>query len=133
MYLETCLPSLESVYTIQSSFRAEKSHTRRHLSEFSHLEAEFAFIDFETLLNKIEDLVCNTVDTLLEQKVSQHLLAELNPDFVKLERPFMRMMYVDAIQWLNTNNVMQQDGTKFVVGDDINESAERYKKTTYFI
>lgn len=62
LYLETVLPSIGDNYCITESFRAEKSHTRRHLSQFTHCEAEFGFIDFEDLLNFIEDMVLSSLD-----------------------------------------------------------------------
>lgn len=57
LYLETVLPSIGDNYCITESFRAEKSHTRRHLSQFTHCEAEFGFINFDELLDFIEDMV----------------------------------------------------------------------------
>lgn len=150
LYLETCLPSLGDVFCVQESFRAENSHTRRHLSEYTHLEAELAFITFDDLMNHIEDVICNTVDTLLADPVSAALVKQLNPSFQAPARPFRRMNYVDAIAWLNEHKIQHPaedaegnpikvdekgnpttDGSGTVlmvdhkVGDDIAEAAER--------
>lgn len=57
LYLETCLPALGDVYCVQESFRAEASHTRRHLSEYSHLETELMFLTFDEFLDHIEHFV----------------------------------------------------------------------------
>ncbi|KAK9721546.1 asparagine--tRNA ligase [Basidiobolus ranarum] len=125
LYLETCLPALGDVYCMSESFRAEKSHTRRHLSEYTHLEAEMAFIDFEDLLNRIEDLVCDTIDRVLADPVASELVKSLNPDFQPPQRPFLRMDYTEAIEWLRENNVRKEDGTTYEFGDDIPEAPER--------
>ncbi|KAG1878799.1 asparaginyl-tRNA synthetase [Suillus subluteus] len=121
LYLETCLPSLGDVFCVQESFRAENSHTRRHLSEYTHLEAELAFITFDDLMTHIEAIISPS-------------------------RPFMRMSYASAIAWLNEHKIQRPaedtDGNVITkkdeetgkdepvmvdheIGDDIAEAAER--------
>lgn len=125
LYLETCLPSLGDVYCIQESFRAEKSHTRRHLSEYTHIEAELAFLTFEELLDHIETVIVDSVRYVLEDPVAGPIVKQLNPGFVAPTKPFMRLEYKDAITWLQEHNVKNEDGEDFKFGDDIAEAAER--------
>ncbi|KAF8756518.1 asparaginyl-tRNA synthetase [Rhizoctonia solani] len=130
LYLETCLPSLGDVFCVQESFRAENSHTRRHLSEFTHLEAELAFITFDELMTHIEAVICETIDTLLEDPKMAELVYQLHPKFEKPKRPFMRMNYKDAIKYLVENGIKRKDEeteemVDHVIGDDIAEAAER--------
>ena len=127
LYLETVIPSLGNVYCIEKSFRAEKSLTRRHLSEYTHVEAELDFIDFPDLLEHLEEIICRVIDAVLEDAEMAAFLQELNPDFKKPQRPFLRMKYTDAIEWLNKQDppIVNEEGNQHVFGDDIAEAAER--------
>lgn len=125
LYLETCLPALGDVFCIQESFRAEKSHTRRHLSEYTHIEAELVFLTFDELLTHIETLITKSVQYVLEDPVAGPLVEQLNPGFVAPKLPFKRMEYIHALEWLNEHGIPNEDGESFKFGDDIAEAAER--------
>ncbi|KAI0973662.1 hypothetical protein F4678DRAFT_425504 [Xylaria arbuscula] len=125
LYLETCLPSMGDVYCIEKSFRAEKSLTRRHLSEFTHVEAELDFITFDDLLANIEHMMCRVLEIVLADPVTAGYIKTLNPDFKLPERPFMRMQYADAIKWLQEHGIENEEGQPHAFGDDIAEAAER--------
>ena len=125
LYLETCLPSLGNVFCVAPSFRAEKSLTRRHLSEYTHIEAELDFITFDDLLAHLELVMCTVIDTVLAHPATAALITSLNPSFKKPERPFKRMRYSDAITWLREHEILNEDGQPHSFGDDIAEAAER--------
>ncbi|KAF4469532.1 asparaginyl-trna synthetase [Fusarium albosuccineum] len=125
LYLETVLPVLGDVYCIEKSFRAEKSLTRRHLSEYTHVEAELDFITFDDLLSHIEHVICRVIDLTLENPIAAEAIKKYNPDFEKPAMPFLRMRYSDAIDWLRERGIKNEEGNDHVFGDDIAEAAER--------
>lgn len=124
LYLETCLPSMGDVYCIAESFRAEQSRTRRHLAEYTHVEAECPFITFNDLLDRLEDLICDVVDRVLKSPYGK-IVYELNPGFRVPTRPFLRLNYSDAIEYLKKNNITKEDGSFYEFGEDIPEMPER--------
>lgn len=118
------------VFCVQPSFRAEKSKTPRHLTEFTHVEAEYPFIDFNELLTRIENMVCDVVDQILESDYAK-TIKDRTPSFKKLDKPFMRLDYIKAIDYCNEHGILKDpdlpdnEENKFKFGDDIPELAER--------
>ncbi|MBU0461245.1 MAG: asparagine--tRNA ligase [Nanoarchaeota archaeon] len=106
LYAEPAIFALEKIYTIAPSFRAEKSKTSRHLTEYWHAEMEVAWEDFEDLQNYAEQLIKRVVKDVMEKNSEE--LKLLNRDVSKLmpaiEKPFVRMTYDDALKILKEKN-----------------------------
>jgi asparaginyl-tRNA synthetase len=105
LYLEILIYSLENVYCIAPSFRAEKSRTIRHLTEYWHMEAEWPFADMNDLMKFEEDLMTHICQTIGE--TCQKEFSEIGADINKLKTvktPFPRITYAEAIQRLKPKN-----------------------------
>ncbi|OAG31995.1 asparaginyl-tRNA synthetase [Nematocida displodere] len=127
LYLETAIPVFNKVYCIASSYRAEKSNTRRHLSEYTHIEAELAWIDFDRLLSEIEDLIIYIMEGF--NKVCVPILQQfsLPAESVAIPaKPFKRLAHSEAIDILREHNVLQESGRPFTYDDDIPDAPERF-------
>ncbi|HDJ89831.1 MAG TPA: asparagine--tRNA ligase, partial [Thermoprotei archaeon] len=110
-YLEALIFSLEKVYTIAPSFRAEKSRTRRHLTEFWHAEAEMAWYSMNDIIDFEEKLITYIVRKVLEKNIDE--LKLLNRDLEKLEcikPPFYRITYDDALRRLEEKEIYVEWG-----------------------
>ena len=102
--MEAAAMALGKVFSFGPTFRAEKSKTRRHLIEFWMIEPEMAFVEFEESLEVQEQYVTHIVQSVLQNCPFE--LERLDRDFSKLEKiqaPFPRISYDDAITFLNEN------------------------------
>jgi asparaginyl-tRNA synthetase len=102
LYLEALLFPHERVYALTPSFRAEKSRTPRHLTEYQHLEVELAWCDLDRLLDFEERMVVHVAHALAARRPKE--LAELGrppAELTALSAPFPRMRYSEAIDQLS--------------------------------
>jgi len=114
LYKEQMTIGLERVFEIASFYRAEKSHTGRHLSEFTSVDIEAAFMDYTDVMNVLEDLVLNTF-----KHVSENCQAEQEIIGNKItipDKPFEKITYSEALEELNRKDA------KLEFGDDLLDS-----------
>jgi len=114
LYLEATIYSLGRVYDFGPTFRAEKSKTRRHLTEFWMMDAEAAFVEHEENMKIQENLISYIVKQVLENRRRE--LEVLERDIKPLEKikpPFDKITYDQAIKLLNKNGVKAKWGDDF--------------------
>ena len=131
LYMEAAAMAHGKVYCFGPTFRAEKSKTRRHLTEFWMLEPEMAYADLDEDMRVQEELVSYIVQRVLERRRRE--LEVLERDVSKLEKitpPFPRLSYDEAIELVN------RAGEPLTWGDDLGAPhetiiAERYEKPVF--
>lgn len=119
LYAEAGAMALGKVYTFGPTFRAEKSKTRRHLTEFWMVEPEVAFTDLNDNMDLAEEFLEYIVQTILTEKAEE--LKVLERDTTKLKkvkRPFPRVHYDEAVE------ILRKNGIDFQWGNDLGGTDE---------
>ncbi len=120
LYLEALIFSMEKVFTLAPSFRAEKSRTRRHVTEFWHFEIETAWVGNDGMMDIEEETIRHVARRCLELRHDE--LETLGRDLEALravEQPFPRMRYDEAVE------TMQANGASVEWGDDFGYEEEK--------
>ncbi|MBU1198511.1 MAG: asparagine--tRNA ligase [Nanoarchaeota archaeon] len=102
LYAEPAIFSLEKIYTMAPSFRAEKSKTSRHLTEYWHAEMEVAWSTFKDLQDYGEGVIKHAIKRVLEKNQEELKILERDPKKLEpsLKKPFVRMTYTEALKLL---------------------------------
>lgn len=119
LYMEAAAMALGKVYCFGPTFRAEKSKTRRHLTEFWMVEPEMAWVDLDGNLKVQEELVSYVIQRVLEEKKNE--LETIKRDTGRLENikpPFPRVSYDEAVEILHKCGVEFEWGNDFGGGDE---------------
>jgi asparaginyl-tRNA synthetase len=126
LYMEATAMALGKVYCFGPTFRAEKSKTRRHLTEFWMLEPEAAYAHLEDMMSLGEGLVSHVVQSVVQRRARE--LEILKRDIAKLaavHAPFPRISYDDAIA------ILQKAGKPAKWGDDFGADEETVLSASY--
>jgi aspartyl-tRNA synthetase len=129
LYKEQMTIGLERVFEISTFYRAEKSHTVRHLSEFTSVDIEAAFMDYTDVMNILESLIVNVYNDASAncKKEQEELEIKINAP----SSPFERITYAQALELLQKHDV------KLNFGDDLQDAHLRilgkYRPGFYFI
>jgi asparaginyl-tRNA synthetase len=132
LYIETTAMALGKVYSFGPTFRAEKSKTRRHLTEFWMVEPEMAFATLDDLMVLAEQFLSFLVQRVLSRRVLD--LKVLGRDIAKLEAvqpPFPRISYDQAVSMLDeafSGGLIEQ---KFTYGNDFGSPDETYLSSQF--
>ena len=127
LYIEATAMALGKVYSFGPTFRAEKSKTRRHLTEFWMVEPEVAYAELDDLMDLAEGLISFIVKRCLEKRRPD--LQIIGRDVTKLEKieaPFPRITYDEAVKMLQEAHAKGTLENKFEWGGDLGSPDETY-------
>ena len=114
LYNEAAAMAFGKVYCFGPTFRAEKSKTRRHLTEFWMIEPEVAYAELDQIMDLAESMLEYVVQRVLEKRKSE--LETLERDIAPLEKivkPFPRITYDEAVKIIKDQNLPFEDGNDF--------------------
>ena len=132
LYIESTALALGKVYSFGPTFRAEKSKTRRHLTEFWMIEPEVAFIGLTELMELAENFISHIVQTVLKHHRAD--LKVIGRDVAKLETiqaPFPKISYDEAHQMLEDAFAKGLIENRHTYGDDFGSPDETYISNQY--
>ena len=119
LYIEAAIASHGKVFDFGPVFRAEKSKTKRHLTEFWMMDAEMAFFDHSMSLEVQENLIAHVAKKVLEVNPQELEILERDPKVLEsIKAPFNRLTYADAIKRL------QEKGSDIKDGEDLGNDDE---------
>jgi len=127
LYIEATAMALGKVYSFGPTFRAEKSKTRRHLTEFWMVEPEVTYAGLDDIMKLAEDFITFVVKRVLEKR--RHDLDTVGRDIAKLEKidtPFPRITYDEAVERLRKGFAEGKLENKFEWGGDLGSPDETY-------
>ena len=132
LYVESTALALGKVYSFGPTFRAEKSKTRRHLTEFWMVEPEVAFLELDGLMDLAENYLSHIVQSVLKNRAVE--LQTIGRDVSKLESivpPFPRLRYDEAVQMLNEAHKKGELEQPFQYGNDFGSPDETWLSSQY--
>ena len=127
LYIEATAMALGKVYSFGPTFRAEKSKTRRHLTEFWMVEPEVAYAGLDDIMDLGEGLISFVVKRVLERRRRE--LETIGRDISRLEKvepPFPRITYDEAVQRLQEGHAQGKLEARFQWGGDLGSPDETY-------
>ena len=116
LYKEQLMVGLDRVFEIGPYFRAENSHTVRHLSEFTSIDIEAAFLDYEDVMDILEKVV---------RKVATELHEKHRADLQAADSKEISVSKIDRLTYEQCLEELAKDGEKLQFGDDLSDSALR--------
>src|ERR1700733_15604467 len=132
LYVESTALALGRVYSFGPTFRAEKSKTRRHLTEFWMIEPEVAYMDLDGLMELAENFIAHIVQSVLKNRAPE--LQVIGRDAAKLETvkaPFVRLRYDEAVEMLNQAHKDGKLEAPFEYGNDFGSPDETWLSSQY--
>ena len=128
LYMEAGAMAFGKVYCFGPTFRAEKSKTRRHLTEFWMIEPEVAYADLDDDMALAEDFLVEVVGRVLEERKAELALLERDTTpLTKVRKSFPRISYEEAVALLNANGKPVSFGDDFG-GDEETVLSERFDR-----